>query len=597
MSKFRSFYPFDFQLLNENGEHALFIEDQTEKVTLSITNKGNIPLNFRVLNNQSPGAGYYHFKLHFRPGTLTSPENIKLNQENWLLAHSKFHGMDVLCFTLKDDVTPEALQIESGGELKLPMTDFLADRSTGSRETSVELISDHLYNKEDTQIIKATRLVKWPVINHRGNATLPVHVGIVGSNTILNNGVSNKLTLRVSLKHHKDSLTLLHHVDDSEMSKIIISFDEGPKEEEWNIAEITTSHSFKLTTNSDYLNASKNEEGYPTLFTVTCKDKNVMLGRYHEVSFDTHHIHDHFDIKIDKIITNHPSGTTNCYVRFENIPGYWDNSFIVPIEKQPMIMRGDKVGIGKEPEASLDIAGGLIVDGKAEIKNSLDVLGNVDLRGTVEIQKDLKVEGRIKDKTGDVMPVGAIIAYGGTEPPLGWLLCDGAFKTKSKYPNLYDVIKTNFGVGQKEIPATTRWGRTLSIYKKVPDENTFGVPDLRSRFIVGAGKGPGLSDYPVGLGKNLGAEKHVLIISEMPTHKHDVADKGHNHINGTYDRLGIVNGLKTARDTDSTSTELNLHSSGAILPAKANISEIDKGGNQPHNNLPPYYALTYIIKY
>ena len=598
MSKFRSFYPFDFQLLNENGEHALFIEDQTEKVTLSITNKGNIPLNFRVLNDQNPGAGYYHFKLHFRPGTLTSPENIKLNQENWLLAHSKFHGMDVLCFTLKDDVTPEALQIESGGELKLPMTEFSANRSTGSRETSVELISDHLYNKEDSQIIKATRLVKWPVINHRGNATLPVHVGFIGSDTILNNGEPNELTLRISLLHHKDRLKLIHSEDDSQRSKIIISFDEGAQEDEWTIADITTSHSFKFSTDSPYLSASKDEEGLPTLFTVSCSEKNVVMGRHvtnEPMDFD--HIPNYFDIKIENIITNHPSGKTNCYVRFENIPGYWDNSFIVPIEKQPMIMRGDKVGIGKEPEASLDVKGDLIISEKALIKKSLtvghwveisDVLsvggqisalgalfvtdklstgadafigGNLNIfqdtkiGGNIKTNGDIKSDGRIQDKTGDLMPVGAIIAYGGTEAPPGWELCNG------NWAHVNGLKELHIALGSPPVRDVT-WKNDGIV------RSAFQLPDLRSRFIVGAGEGNGLSNYPINEKK--GEEKHTLLISEMPEHSHEIKKVGQNGSSG------------------------NAHHTTIFI---ADGQTAKTGGDQPHNNLPPYYALTYIIKY
>lgn len=40
---------------------------------------------------------------------------------------------------------------------------------------------------------------------------------------------------------------------------------------------------------------------------------------------------------------------------------------------------------------------------------------------------------------------GTIIGYGGTEAPNGWLLCDGAEYTASKYPELYAVIGTTYG--------------------------------------------------------------------------------------------------------------------------------------------------------
>jgi len=79
--------------------------------------------------------------------------------------------------------------------------------------------------------------------------------------------------------------------------------------------------------------------------------------------------------------------------------------------------------------------------------------------------------GRVRDKTGDVMPVGSIIAFGGTTPPDGWLLCDGMPISRSIYNDLFLVIGTAWGAGN---------GTT-----------TFNLPDLRGQFLRGIDNGAG----------------------------------------------------------------------------------------------------------
>ena len=71
--------------------------------------------------------------------------------------------------------------------------------------------------------------------------------------------------------------------------------------------------------------------------------------------------------------------------------------------------------------------------------------------------------------TGSPIPaqqafIGQIIAYAGTEPPPGWLLCDGALLAIETYPDLYMMILTAYG-GDGEL--------------------TFATPDLRGKMIVG----------------------------------------------------------------------------------------------------------------
>lgn len=68
-------------------------------------------------------------------------------------------------------------------------------------------------------------------------------------------------------------------------------------------------------------------------------------------------------------------------------------------------------------------------------------------------------------ETIESSPSGTIVAFGGTTPPAGWLLCNGQTVSRSTYSSLYAVVGNSFGSGD---------GST-----------TFHLPDLRGRFLRG----------------------------------------------------------------------------------------------------------------
>ncbi|MEP0553695.1 MAG: tail fiber protein, partial [Balneola sp.] len=189
-----------------------------------------------------------------------------------------------------------------------------------------------------------------------------------------------------------------------------------------------------------------------------------------------------------------------------------------------------------------------------KVKNSnLEVDGSIGI-GTENPTEKLEVNGRIKDKTGFVMPVGSIIAFGGKNAPEGWLICDGQKITKAKYPDLYSVL------------------------------NSGTVPDLRSRFILGA-----TSSGNNILNKTGGEESHQLTTNEMPTHGHQLGPGP-----------GATNAFLAAW-YEGNNQSANITSGFQNGPSFGQISYFEQtqgtGNNQPHNNMPPYWALTYIIKY
>ena len=94
-----------------------------------------------------------------------------------------------------------------------------------------------------------------------------------------------------------------------------------------------------------------------------------------------------------------------------------------------------------------------------------------------------------------------------------------------------------------------------------------GTPDLRGRFILGVSE-----THP--MGETGGAEEVTLTAAQMPTHVHSYA-------------VGpAISGNAVAFSTQTTSSPVT-QQTGLIN---------SNGGSLPHPNMPPYYALIYIMK-
>lgn len=99
-----------------------------------------------------------------------------------------------------------------------------------------------------------------------------------------------------------------------------------------------------------------------------------------------------------------------------------------------------------------------------------------------------------------------------------------------------------------------------------------GTPDLTDRFVIGAGKTYKVNDTG-------GESEHTLTVDELPEHSHTLP--GDSIINSTTDgtvALGIGGYFTTTRKFETLNTTDTI------------------GSGVAHNNMPPYYALCYIMK-
>jgi len=106
-----------------------------------------------------------------------------------------------------------------------------------------------------------------------------------------------------------------------------------------------------------------------------------------------------------------------------------------------------------------------------------------------------------------------------------------------------------------------------------------GTPDLRNRFVVGAG-----STYAVG---NTGGSADAITVS----HTHSVTDSGHSHDVRIPSRA-VGNNATALYSTSDGSTKSTVTSDSA----STGISIQSTGSSGTNANLPPYYALCYIQK-
>ncbi len=127
-------------------------------------------------------------------------------------------------------------------------------------------------------------------------------------------------------------------------------------------------------------------------------------------------------------------------------------------------------------------------------------------------------------------------------------------------------------------------------------DGTNGTPDLRGRFVLG------YDGTTYNAGDSGGEATHTLTVDEMPSHSHN---KGTMEITGKFPACveqDMLTGVEGAFYMSGTAYEAGGtgHTGNWLLNFQASRSWTGEtnsvGGSQPHNNMPPYYTLCYIMK-
>ena len=168
-----------------------------------------------------------------------------------------------------------------------------------------------------------------------------------------------------------------------------------------------------------------------------------------------------------------------------------------------------------------------------------------------------------------------------------FVLTDSTGTVIGTWDNLYGFIGTASATGAT-IPAglISLWSGSIG---SIPVgwylcDGTNGTPDLRDRFIVGAG-----TTYAV---TATGGSADSVVVSHNHTATSVVTDPGHNHGIATSNAVPFGTGGIYWVPNPGTVTSSTTNTTG-ITVATTNTAAGVSGTNA---NLPPYYALAYVMK-
>lgn len=348
-SAFVRSHPIDFELYNEDNHHILFIDNHPEGQTLSLDIINSSRQNIELKDiGQTATPRDYHFELRFRPETLASVNVPKINiaTDGWSIDRAP--DGTALYLLHRGSMT-----LKSGQRISLQLTEVNADGRGGTRGTRVELVYTNIQYAGEVSLLKGSRLQYLNIVNRQGRRNIPLHVGFVGSDTVLSDGkTANTLRLRIANLSRDSGLRLTKGNSTTPSSRFRVSFDVQTEGEnrEWALTNASGGNGASLQVSqshragSNWAAPEKKNLGQSVEWIVTpAQDTTLEADGY-------------IILELSSLIALPSIGHANIYINFENIPGYEDEQMTVVVQKSPLLFSNSNIGIGTtNPEAKLQI--------------------------------------------------------------------------------------------------------------------------------------------------------------------------------------------------------------------------------------------------
>jgi len=569
--------PLSFALYNfyeRNDYNTLYINDNPDDLRFNLEIK-NLSTQAIALSKstqpelEAPSPNNYHIELKFRPNQLSqrSREKIDLTEvskEGWSMSRlyeNRDHTVSLFLLKRKDEWV-----IEKQGTKFITLVGLGANSTEGARVTQLEINykdfyfpqekSDENANAKRRSIDSQTQIIILTVLNFSGKRAASLTVTFAYAPTLLNNGSDSEPLVLQIVNTGQDSITL------NENSRFELTIDaQGDRAEPWALAKKDEAKSCEVDIEQKPENWLQNRDSWtiegplesveePTWVIRPKFGLNQKQGEGEKNKNFTFKQNEDLFIRISKLRTSLRPGIGNLYIAYYNLPGYMDGKRTLNVSKTCITERkgpsesDGRVGINKYPDSKtqLDVKGKIAA-------NSLNVSGEgeVDSLNVNNIVSARKFEGE------GAFVTGMIIMWSGAADalPYGWALCDG----------------------------------------------TKGTPDLRDRFIVGAGELHGLNTKG-----EPDQHNHSIDVPSKDVNISPNGDHSHGFPSAWFDVNNAIRESKWGKDfgtidrggeniRNSSTQSSGNHSHSGIISSYTLTSHSSESFNRPR-----WYALCFIIK-